>query len=162
MTAIIATAILAASVVVFAVWPPQSTTLNYPFDQVIDYMNYAFRTNMTSSSAGWAWGPAFLSTNTVYSISDTAYTPGERLEFMAWFAQIGGEYNSFAICMRTPEKTSVSINQRTAPFIPFVSWIGERRALLKLKEDFNKWHEIYSAEQAGPGYPPQGVGSPDP
>jgi hypothetical protein len=158
-TALKATVIFAVSVVIFAVWPPQSTTLNYPFEQAIDYMNYAFRTNMTSSSTVWAWGPAFLSTNTVYSISDIKYNPGDRLEFMAWFAQIGGEYNSFVVRKRTSDKTSISIDQRTAPFIPYVSWIGERVSLWKLKSDAAKWYERKSAEQGVAPYVAQGAPS---
>ena len=159
-TAVKATAIFASSVVVFAVWPPQSTTLNFPFEQAIDYMNYAFRTNMTSSSAVWARGPAFLSTHTVYTISDIKYHPGDRLEFMAWFAQIGGEYNSFVVRKRASDKTRISIDQRTTPFIPYASWIGERHALWKLKRDAAKWYEKKSAGQGVAGQPPQGVGSP--
>lgn len=159
-TGVKATTIFAASAVVFAVWPPQSTTLNYPFEQAVDYMNYAFRTNMTSSSSVWAWGPAFLSTNTVYSISDTKYTPGDRLEFMAWFAQIGGEYNRIVVRKRTSDKTTISIDQRTAPFIPYVSWIGERVSLWKLKSDAAKWYKEQSAKQGVAGHPPQSVESP--
>ena len=161
-TAVKAIAILVASVVVFAVWPPQSTTLDYPFDQVVEYLNDSFHTNITTRSLVWAWGPSFLTTDTVYFVETKSYIPQELLEFQARFGQIGAEYNEFVVRKRTPNKTSISIDQKTSPFIPYVSWFGERSSLWKLKRDADQWHERKSAEQAGAGYPPQGVGSPDP
>ena len=161
-TAVIATTIFAVSVLVFAFWPPQSTTLDYPFDQVVEYLNDSFHTNITTRSLVWAWGPSFLATDTVYFVETKSYSPHDRLEFQARFGQIGAEYNDFVVRKRTPNKTSISIDQKTSPFIPYVSWFGERSSLWKLKRDADQWHERKSAEQVGAGYPPQGVGSPDP
>ena len=162
-SAVIATTIFVASVVLFAVWPPQSTTLDYPFDQVVEYLNDSFHTNITTRSLVWSWAPSFLATTgNQYYVETKIYIPHDRLEFQARMGQIGAEYNDFVVRKRTLDKTSVSIDLRIVPFIPYISWIGERKRLFKLKKDAVEWHERKSAEQSGSGYPPQGVGSPDP
>ena len=161
--------LLAISVSVFAAEPVQntpedaaeSTTLDYKFEQVVDYINAAFHTNVTSQSSGWAWGPSFLSTGTVYFIKSELYIPHERMEFQAWFSQIGSEYNKFTICRLATGQTEVSVSRTVKPLLVDTRKT-EKRILRGIEEGIVIWSKQNEAEQSVPGYPPQGVGSPEP
>lgn len=114
----------------------QKTILEHPFDDVVSYMNVAFQTNLTACSSGWAWGPTFLSTGTVYFVETKLYIPRERLYFEAWFSQIGGEYNYFSLHSINDSHTRLSIYKKTVPFsallTPF-NWVAEKRILHQIK-----------------------------
>lgn len=117
----------------------QTIMLDYPFDQVVEYFNNSFKTNVTSQSSCWAWGPSFLSTNTVYFIRAEQYVPHRLLIFEAWFAQIGAESNTFIIQKHERDKTSISVDRRVR-FFPIPTRKSEKRILRIIRDELSEQH----------------------
>ncbi len=120
---------------------PEVRVYDYSFSDVVDYLNHAFRTNVTACITTYpaVWGPNFLSTDTVYWVETKEYQPGTNLVFKAWFAQIGAEHNTFFVQQQDPMKTRIAVNQEIKFFIPIpFTRDAESRILKALEEDMGR------------------------
>ena len=155
-------ATIAAAVLFLRMPQSQSVVLNYPFDSVTRYMNEVFKTDVATSQPNHpsVLGPHFLDSKTIYTVETEQYEPGKLLRFRAWFAQIGGENNTFTIEMADASTTRLTINRTVNFIVTLPYWPKSERAIINaIETDLEKRN---NPEQSVPGYPPQGVGSPEP
>lgn len=129
---------IACIFVVCLVWSlarsrPETKVYAVPFPDVVAYLNESFGTNVTAciSGSAWAWGPSFLSTNTVYWIETDVYVPEKELKFKAWFSQIGAEHNTFHVQREGPGRTSIAFEQDVKLFISLPFGRGAEHRILK-------------------------------